>query len=168
MISICNWKGGVGKTTTAVNLGAYLAMKGKRTLLIDFDPQANASSALGANPMHTEKSIYHGILNEAPHHEIIRPSALFNLHFIPSAPHLAGTLIELVNLPEREYFLRKFLNAIRHTYDYIFIDMPPSLSLRTGGILQFGRAGTARGHRGFDPQQPEAPPENHGSAPHDV
>ena len=131
VISICNWKGGLGKTTTAVNLGAYLAMKGKRTLLIDFDPQANASSALGANPMHTEKSIYHGILNEAPHHEIIRPSALFNLHFIPSAPHLAGTLIELVNLPEREYFLRKFLNAIRHTYDYIFIDMPPSLSLLT-------------------------------------
>ena len=76
VISICNWKGGVGQTTTAVNLGAYLATLGKRTLVIDFDPQGNASSGLGVSPMQVEKSIYHGILNEAHHKEIIRPSAL--------------------------------------------------------------------------------------------
>lgn len=131
VITICNAKGGVGKTTTAVNLGAYLSLKGKKILLVDFDPQGNASSALGVNPAQVEKSIYHGILNLADHGEIIYPSLLNNYHFIPSAPHLAGTLVELVNLPEREYFLRKFLNAVRHKYDYIFIDLPPSLSLLT-------------------------------------
>ncbi len=131
VIAICNAKGGVGKTTTAVNLGAYLAAMGRRVLLVDFDPQANASSALGSDPLRVEKSIYHGIINEAPAAEIIKPTMLFNYHFIPSAPHLAGILVEFVNLPEREYFLRKFLHSLRHQYDYIIIDLPPSLSLLT-------------------------------------
>ncbi len=131
VISICNAKGGVGKTTTAVNLSAYLATAGKKVLLIDFDPQANASSALGSDPLRTEKSIYHGIIGEAPAEQLIRPTMLFNFHFIPSAPHLAGILVEFVNLPEREYFLRKFLHSLRHQYDYIVIDLPPSLSLLT-------------------------------------
>ena len=131
VIAICNAKGGVGKTTTAVNLGAYLAAMGRKVLLVDFDPQANASSAHGSDPLRVEKSIYHGIINEEPAASIIKPTMLFNFHFIPAAPHLAGILVEFVNLPEREYFLRKFLHSIRHQYDYIIIDLPPSLSLLT-------------------------------------
>jgi len=131
VISICNQKGGVGKTTTAVNLGAYLAMQGRRALLVDFDPQANASSALGHIQAGSGVSVYHGILNQVPAEQAIKPSQLFNFHFVPSAPHLAGALVELVDVPEREYFLRKFINQLRHKYDYVLIDLPPSLSLLT-------------------------------------
>ncbi len=131
VIAICNAKGGVGKTTTAVNLGAYLSALGRRTLLIDFDPQANASSALGHVQSEDEPSIYHGIIGAATHDDVIRASQIFNYHYIPAAPHLAGALIELVGLEEREYFLRRFITRFRHNYDYILIDLPPSLSLLT-------------------------------------
>ncbi len=131
VIAIFNQKGGVGKTTTAVNLGAYLALSGKRVLLVDFDPQANASSALGGEPLATEQSVYHGILGRAEAWELVKPSQLFSFHYIPSAPHLAGALVELVNLPEREYLLRRFLAHLRHRYDFILIDLPPSVSLLT-------------------------------------
>ena len=131
VIAVCNAKGGDGKTTTCVNLGAYLAILGRRTLLVDFDPQANASSALGQNPLHTEVSVYHGILGAVAPDEIVKPSALYNFHLVPAAPHLAGALIELVGEPEREYFLRRFVNHLRHGYDYVLIDLPPSLSLLT-------------------------------------
>lgn len=131
VISFCNQKGGVGKTTSSVNLGAYLAAAGRRVLLVDFDPQANASSALGQDPLRTELSVYHGIINAVPESQVLKPTMLFNFHLVPAAPHLAGSLVEFVNLPEREYFLRKFINKLRHNYDYVLIDLPPSLSLLT-------------------------------------
>lgn len=131
VIAIFNQKGGVGKTTTAVNLGAYLASAGERVLLVDFDPQGNASSALGLNPAEAEQSVYHGVLGEIDARELIKPSPLLNYHVIPAAPHLAGALVELVDHPEREYLLRKFLHTIRHEYHYILIDLPPTLSLLT-------------------------------------
>ncbi|MBU2101629.1 ParA family protein [Patescibacteria group bacterium] len=129
VIAVCNQKGGVGKTTTSVNLGAYLAAFGKRVLLIDFDPQANATSALTQGV--SGKSIYNGILGDAHYEELIRPTQILNYQIISSSSDLSGSLIELVGLPEREYFLRKFINNIRHKYDYILIDLPPSLSLLT-------------------------------------
>lgn len=131
VISICNQKGGVGKTTTAVNLSAYLALAGRKVLLIDFDPQGNASSGLGFSPSLEQKSIYHGFLNYESFENLVKNTALYNHHLIPSNQHLAGALVELVDLPEREFYLRKFINRIRHNYDYIIIDLPPSLSLLT-------------------------------------
>ncbi|MBI2010633.1 MAG: ParA family protein [Candidatus Colwellbacteria bacterium] len=131
VIAFCNQKGGVGKTTTAVSLGAYLAAFGRKVLLVDFDPQANATSALTPEK-EFEKTIYHGMFDkEIVPHELIRPSGILNYDFIPSSNDLAGALIELVDLPHREYFLRKLINRLRHHYDYVLIDLPPSLSLLT-------------------------------------
>jgi len=138
VIAIWNQKGGVGKTTTAVNLGAYLASLGKKTLLVDFDPQANASSALGYDPAGTETSVYHGVLGRVSPKEVVKQSSLFNFHLVPAAPHLAGTLVEFVNAPAREHFLRRFLHYLRHEYDYVLIDLPPSLSLLTVNGLVAG------------------------------
>lgn len=131
VLAICNQKGGVGKTTTAVNLGAYLAYMGRRVLLLDFDPQANASSALGHDHLAGHPTVYHGIVGQIEPEQTVRPSAIHNFHYVPSAPHLAGALVELVNVIGREQYLRKFLTNIRHKYDYILIDLPPSLSLLT-------------------------------------
>ncbi len=131
VIAVCNAKGGVGKTTTAVNLSTYLAVLGKKVLLIDFDPQANTSSGLGHPPRLENDSIYHGILGYATIDNLLKQTTIFNHHLIPANQHLAGALVELVNLSEREYYLRKFINRIRHQYDYIFIDLPPSLNLLT-------------------------------------
>ena len=129
VIALCNQKGGVGKTTTAVNLGVYLAAMGKRILLVDFDPQANATSALTTERF--DSIIYHAMLGMAEPEKFIQESGVFNYHFVPSGKHLAGALVEFVNQSEREYFLRKYLNRIRHKYDYILVDLPPSLSLLT-------------------------------------
>lgn len=131
VIAICNQKGGVGKTTTAVNLGAYLAALGKKVMLVDFDPQANASSALGHKSGGDNLSIYHGIADELDFKNLAKGSPIVNYHFIPSNPNLAGLLVELVSVPEREFRLRKFITTFRHNYDYILVDLPPSLSLLT-------------------------------------
>jgi chromosome partitioning protein len=131
VIAVYNQKGGVAKTTTCVNLSAYLALEGKRVLLIDFDPQANASSGVGHPAKLNEPSIYHGLFGLAEPEALIKPTIFYNYHLIPSSQHLAGALIELVNIPEREYKLKQFIDKIRDRYDYIFIDMPPSLSLLT-------------------------------------
>lgn len=131
VISIINQKGGTGKTTTAVNLGAYLTALGKRVLLVDFDPQGNMSSGLGHAHNLEEESVYHGLVGLTSAERLIRGSSVINLHFIPANNHLAGALIELVTAPDREYFLRRFLHRLRHQYDYVLIDLPPSLSLLT-------------------------------------
>lgn len=130
VIAICNAKGGVGKTTTAVNLGAYLALMGRRVLLVDFDPQANASSVLSGIKKF-ERNIYHGVMGSDELDLLVRPTHMLNYDFIPSSEDLAGALVELVSMPERELRLRNFLNQIRHRYDYILIDLPPSFSLLT-------------------------------------
>lgn len=136
VIAICNAKGGVGKTTTAVNVGGYLASLGRRVLLVDFDPQANASSALGHNTLSDERTVYHGLLGMYEPRHIIRLTAVPELHFMPSHQSLAGALVELIGSPEREYHLRRFLVPVKHHYDYILIDLPPSLTLLTiNGLL---------------------------------
>lgn len=131
VIAVYNQKGGVAKTTTCVNLSAYLALEGKRVLLIDFDPQANASSGLGHPAKLSDQSIYHGLFGLADPDALVKPTIFYNYHLIPSSQHLAGALIELVNIPEREYKLKQFIDKVRDKYDYVFIDMPPSLSLLT-------------------------------------
>lgn len=131
VIAVSNQKGGVGKTTTSVNLGSYLAALGKRVLLIDFDPQGNAGSALGHNLLSSEPGIYHGILGGHEPLKLVKSAPLPGMFYIPSHQNLAGALVELINLPDREYLLRKLVLQLRHNFDYIFIDLPPSLSLLT-------------------------------------
>lgn len=131
IIAICNQKGGVGKTTTAINVGAYLAALGKKVLLVDFDPQGNASSGLGIAPRTLQESVYHALFGYAHHDQIIRQAPILNYHVMPASPDLAGALVELVDIPEREFTLRRLLNRVRHQYHYIIIDLPPSLSLLT-------------------------------------
>ena len=129
IIAVSNQKGGVGKTTTSVNLAACVAEKGKRVLLADIDPQGNASSGLGV----TERSpsIYDVLLGEESAEAAVRKTEFDNLSVLPSDMALAGAEIELVAIPERETLLRKALETVRSQYDYIFIDCPPSLSLLT-------------------------------------
>ncbi len=131
VISICNRKGGVGKTVTAVNLGAYLAALGKYVLLVDIDPQANATSGVGINSENLEKSIYHSLIGEVHPKEIIRKTRIFGYDILPSSFDLAGATIEMVNLDDREYNLLKLIDKVRLNYDYVLIDCPPSLELLT-------------------------------------
>lgn len=131
IIAIVNQKGGVGKTTTAVNLGAYLAQAGHRVLLIDLDPQANATSGLGVRHRELERGVYETLIGSAALHEIIQPTVHERYHLAPSTSALAGANIELVNLPEREFQLKKAVDGITERYDFIIIDNPPSLGLLT-------------------------------------
>ena len=131
IISICNRKGGVGKTVTAVNLGAYLAALGKYVLLVDIDSQSNATSGVGINSDDLGKSIYHSLIGGVHPKEIIRKTKIFGYDVLPSSFDLAGATIELVNLEDREYNLLKLLDKVRLNYDYIIIDSPPSLELLT-------------------------------------
>ena len=133
IIGIVNQKGGVGKTTTAVNLTAALHRQGKRVLLCDFDPQANATSGLGVEKDKTPASSYDVIINGRPAEEAIVHTAHGDL--IPSSANLCGAGVELIAIPDREFTLQKALEAVKEKYDYIFIDCPPSLELLTLNAL---------------------------------
>lgn len=131
IISLVNQKGGVGKTTSAINLATYLANAGKFVLLVDLDPQGNASSGMGINIKSLEKNLYHAMIaGERPENVIIKTKT-FGHDILPSSQDLAGAGIELVNLDNREFKLYDVLCQIRTNYDYIIIDSPPSLGLLT-------------------------------------
>jgi len=136
IISVVNQKGGVGKTTTAINLGAYLAEAGKFVLIIDLDPQANASSGLGIDHRNLERGVYEAVLGTARMREIVQPTAHETLRVAPATPGLAGLNIELVDMDRREFKLYDSLLEVRNDYDYILIDCPPTLGLITlNGIV---------------------------------
>ncbi len=130
IIAIANQKGGVGKTTTSVNLSACVAERGKKVLLIDIDPQGNATSGLSITS-NGEKSIYNVLVDELKIEEAIKPTMVKNLHICPSNIDLAGAEIELVSLVSREGRLKSALDNMEAKYDYIFMDCPPSLGLIT-------------------------------------
>ncbi len=131
IISIVNQKGGTGKTTTATNLAAFLAAMGKYILLVDLDPQANATSGLGFEPEALDKNLYHALVDNVYPEDVIRKTNLFGYDLVPAGEDLAGAAIELVNMPEREFKLYNLLHRVRTNYDYIIIDCPPSLGLLT-------------------------------------
>ena len=133
--ALANQKGGVGKTTTAVNLGAYLAASGKRVLLVDVDPQANATSSLGIDKNRLPLSIYDVLINNVALTGIIALTNKLRLDIAPSSPSLAGAQVEIVRLPGREHLLRKSLIPVFDRYDYVLIDSPPSLGLLTVNAL---------------------------------
>lgn len=135
IISIVNQKGGVGKTTTAINLATYLAKHGKFVLLVDMDPQANASSGLGINHMNLDQGIYEVLAETARFKDIMQKTNHYGLKVAPATQSLAGAGVELVNLDEREYRLQQALLEVRNDFDYIIIDCPPSLGLLTVNAL---------------------------------
>jgi chromosome partitioning protein len=134
--ALVNQKGGVGKTTTAINLGANIANFGQRVLLVDIDPQANATSCLGINHSEIQQGTYDAVIGLTPASEIVLHNQKLNLSLLPSSSALAGAQIEIVDVPEREKLLRKMLQPLAKKYDYIFVDCPPSLGLLTlNGLL---------------------------------
>ena len=134
-IAICNQKGGVAKTTTAINLSAYLALENKRTLLIDLDPQSNATSGLGIDKHSVNSSIYNVLHEHVSLENILKPTTIDNLKLAPSNLDLTGAEVELVNVMSREYRLRKSIETIKDRYDFILVDCPPSLGLLTLNAL---------------------------------
>jgi len=135
IVAVFNQKGGVGKTTTNINLTTALSMEGCRILIIDIDPQGNTSSGFGIEKSNLKKSVYDGIIHGDDLKQIILTTAYENLHILPSHPDLAGAEIELTNLPQRELRLKNCIENIKEYYDYIFIDCPPSLGLLTINAL---------------------------------
>ena len=129
VIAVSNQKGGVGKTTTSVNLSVGLAMRGYKVLLVDTDYQASCTIALGIDVEYDNRSIYAAMVNLAPIQDCIIPSGRKNLDIIPSTQHLVGAEIELVTATEREFILTEKLEVIKPLYDFIFIDCPPSLGI---------------------------------------
>lgn len=135
VISFINQKGGVGKTTTCVNVASYLAVMGKKVLLLDIDPQGNASSSVGVNKEDKPKTIYNVIVDDNEIEEVVLTTKIVGLDVIPSDVDLAGAEIELVQMNNREKIVKKILNKIKDSYNYVCIDCPPSLGLLTVNAL---------------------------------
>ena len=135
VIAIANQKGGVGKTTTSVNLSACLAELGKKVLLIDIDPQGNSTSGLGINKASIKRCAYDALINDVPMESIIMPTAVANLSLLPATIQLAGAEIELVSIMSRETKLKRALDKTKYQFDYVLIDCPPSLGLLTVNSL---------------------------------
>jgi len=131
IITVCNQKGGTGKTTSAINIASFLAVFGKKVLLIDLDPQANATRETGINKHKIKKSTSHVLLEELEINEVLQPTAIPNLFLAPSNLDLTGAEVELVGVLGREYRLKRALHKIKNQFDFFIIDSPPSLGLLT-------------------------------------
>lgn len=131
IIAVANQKGGVGKTTTTINLSACLAEQGQKVLVIDVDPQGNTTSGLGIEKNNTENTVYELMLGEASIDDCVYKSVMDDLDVIPSNVNLAGAEIDLIDIDDREYILKKIVNSLKEKYDFILLDCPPSLSMLT-------------------------------------
>jgi chromosome partitioning protein len=131
IVAIANQKGGVGKSTTAINLGAGLALQGETVLIVDLDPQGNTTSGLGIDRASIELSMYDVLVEGTPVAEVVEPTSVKNLHIIPATIELAGAEIELVSVFSRELRLKNALDKVKSEYDFLLIDCPPSLGLLT-------------------------------------
>ncbi len=135
IVAIANQKGGVGKTTTAVNLAAGVALLGKRVLLVDMDPQGNATSGLGVDPRSLQITVYNCLINYVKFGDAVRTTEVNGLSLLPANADLSGAEIELVNVEEREKLLRNFLRDVEQLFDVIFLDCPPTLGILTVNAL---------------------------------
>ncbi len=131
VISVSNQKGGVGKTTTTVNVSAFIAATGRRVLIIDIDPQANAGYGMGVNVAESDRTIYEVLIGAITLRDAIIPTGVENLSLVPSNIHLAGAQVDLLDVDRKEFILRNAMREIREDYDYVFIDCPPSLGVLT-------------------------------------